>query len=303
RRAFTQDVETVETPCKELNEMIRGFPIGRCTAFMGCRGGHKSHLGYLHLLERIEKTRDLPAGKKEAGIIISLRDDEQMTKQHMAKILKENMIIDIIKNRGESFYIDDDMELIEIENNAKSKLNNMLRNNEIEILYFPPGYITPDEFFHRMFMSIHRLKRDNRTITLLFNSLDQISARFPLCAHQPIFIPAMIESLAGERVTNIFIAVDEPGQPVAQYGLLPMADLVLTFGRYEIKEEEYHRLYYGQSQGYQGKNELIDLILLEVTRFSGGEKAGTKGLLELVYSDKISESIHNKPGLYFKKWE
>lgn len=64
RRAVTQDIETVETPCRELNEMIRGFPIGRCTAFMGCRGGHKSHLGYLHLLERIEKTRDMPKKRK-----------------------------------------------------------------------------------------------------------------------------------------------------------------------------------------------------------------------------------------------
>ena len=44
-----------------------------------------------------------------------------------------------------------------------------------------PGYITPEEFFHRLMLSA-AAKGDNAHVTLLFNSLDQLSSRFPLCA-------------------------------------------------------------------------------------------------------------------------
>ena len=43
------------------------------------------------------------------------------------------------------------------------------------------------------------------------------------------FIPGIIASLSGEDITSMFIAVDEKGQPEEQYGLIPMADLVLSF--------------------------------------------------------------------------
>jgi KaiC/GvpD/RAD55 family RecA-like ATPase len=289
RGGKTLDIDTVKTPCKGLNDVIGGFPVGRCTALMGCRGGHKSHLGYLHILELVVDGH-WSGERKEAGLIISLRDDEQMTKQHMEKILMEKL-----KKAPDRHG-----------NNPRQLLRNILKEDLLEILYFPPGYITPDEFYHRMYMSIHRLKKGGKNVTLMFNSLDQISARFPLCAHQPIFVPAIIESLSGEKVTNIFIAVDEPGQPTTQYGLLPMADLILTFERVKIKEGDYYSHhdceadFRKQSNGEKSKKR--DAILLEVSRFSGGQKAGTKGLLELVYSGEPSISLYKEAGLYFRKW-
>lgn len=60
-----QQIDAIPTPLKNLNKLIKGFPEGRCTALIGSRGGHKSHLGYLHLLNRIlnlkvegEETKD-----------------------------------------------------------------------------------------------------------------------------------------------------------------------------------------------------------------------------------------------------
>ena len=74
----------------------------------------------------------------------------------------------------------------------------------------------------------------------MFNSLDQISARFPLCAKQEIFIPGIIQTLSGEDVTSICVAVDEPGQPVQQYGLLPMADLIVSFSKRRFTTQDYY---------------------------------------------------------------
>lgn len=298
RRGTSLDIETVKTPCDGLNKVIGGFPVGRCTAFMGCRGGHKSHLGYLHILEKVVESYKM-GEQEEAGLIISLRDDEQMTKQHLEKILMEKILKEKPKAKRNAN---------KCETEAKNLLRNILNNDFLEILYFSPGYITADEFYHRMYMSIHRLKKDHQNITLLFNSLDQISARFPLCSHQPIFVPAIIESLYGEKVTSIFIAVDEPGQPTTQYGLLPMADLILTFERVKINQETYYSSHNRGKEFERLKkkkqiNELRDSILLEVSRFSGGQQAGTKGLLELVYSDKISGSLYEEAGLYFEKWD
>lgn len=315
RSGTTLDIQPVPTPCSGLNQVIKGFPEGRCTALMGIRGGHKSHLGYLHLLQQVVDGYK-SAKKDQVGLIVSLRDDEQMTRRHLLKILQENVLNENYRNKQASELTD--REKTTIEKEAEQLLDTLQRDNLLEILYYPPGYITPDEFFHRMFMSIYRSKyacqskgsnRSETKITLLFNSLDQLAARFPLCAHQPIFIPAMIQSLSGENVTSIFIGVDEPGQPPTQYGLLPMADLILTFGRYKIRERDYYahhdkKAEYKALEEKEEVKESRDAIILEVSRFSGGERAGVKGLLELIYSDKNTDSLlAGQPGLHFKVWE
>lgn len=315
RSGTTLEIQPVATPCSGLNQVIKGFPEGRCTALMGIRGGHKSHLGYLHLLQQVVDSYK-SARKDQVGLIISLRDDEQMTRRHLLKILQENVLNERYGNKQFSEVTDETKKAIE--KDAEQLLDTLQRDNLLEILYYPPGYITPDEFFHRMFMSIYRSKyasqnkntnRPEKKITLLFNSLDQLAARFPLCAHQPIFIPAMIQSLSGENVTSIFIGVDEPGQPATQYGLLPMADLILTFGRYKIRERDYYthhekKAEYKVLEEEGEAKESRDAIILEVSRFSGGERAGVKGLLELIYSDKNTDSLlAGQPGLHFKVWE
>jgi len=222
-----------------------GFPNGRCTALIGCRGGHKSHLAYLHILTRL--TGHYAGGEPgkdddNVALIISLRDDEKMITSTLNKILKNEFSSK--KKNGE-----------------KCDADTLVKEGYLEILYYPPGYISPEEFIHRIIVSIHKLKETKKDITVIFNSIDQIAARFPLCAKMDIFIPSIIQILTGESITSIFIAVDEKDQPVEQYGLLPMADLILSFHQYQIKEKEG--------------------IILTVERFAGGKAAGAKGLLEL----------------------
>ena len=242
---------------KENNQ---GIPKGRCTAFIGCRGGHKSHLAYLHLIKKLE------AG--ESALIISLRDDEEMTVNTMKHIV--------------------DKEYRAIDN--KVNIDKCIESGKLEILYYIPGYISPEEFIHRIFVSIKKLKKlSPEPITVMFNSLDQLNARFPLCSKKEIFIPSIIQILIGEEVTSIFIAVDEKDQPNSQYGLLPMADLILSFSKYRMKHNTYIDAIKDVASEYdkkmlakeEGKDSNREEVIVTVERHAGGQKAGGRGILEL----------------------
>ena len=242
----------------------KGFPKGRCTAFIGCRGGHKSHLAYLHLINKLKNG--------ESTLIISLRDDEEMTVNTMKHIVDKEYK----------------------EEKSKLDIDKCIEFGKLEILYYIPGYISPEEFIHRIFVSIQKLKNLSRKpITVMFNSLDQLNARFPLCAKMEIFIPSIIQILIGEEITSIFIAVDEKDQPNSQFGLLPMADLILSFYKYRMTNNNYINAI-KEVDGFKDKydektlkeeNERDDHnreeVIVTVERHAGGQKAGAKGILEL----------------------
>lgn len=285
RLSSSNPLEPASTYPEKLNQILTipvkgtimgGIPKGRCTAFIGPRGGHKSHLGYLHILHRLLSSKD------EGGLVVSLREDEGVTKATLDRIMEQEF--------GEN-----------------DRINQYEVDNRLEVLYYAPGYITPEEFFHRMFISIHRLKMRNKSLTVLFNSLDQLSARFPLCAKQEIFIPGIIQALSAEDITSICIAVNEPGQPGEQYGLLPMADLILSFSRRSFKIQDYlsHLKASWKIEPQReielgaGTNIHHESTVLEVVRLAGGKRGGTRGMLELVNQDDLKDSYYSKPGLHF----
>lgn len=264
----------VPTPIQSLNGILKGgFPEGRCTGFIGCRGGHKSHLGYLHLLGRV-------IGKEqEKAIVVSLRDDEGMARKTMSQILEQEL-------------------------RFEGSLSQLEGEDRLEILFYPPGYITAEEFFHRVFMSIQRLKQGDPSakITLLFNSLDQLSSRFPLCAREQIFVPGIIDMLTAESVTSIFIAVEEKGQPAEQYGLLSMADALLSFDQQRFHRDNYCGHIDEARSSVKAVRERVgdsrQTIVLRVVRFAGGQAAGDGGILELV-DDTAGSVLSGESGLHF----
>ncbi len=322
--------EMCETLPKALNRILTrpsaeqggrtpqgGFPRGRCTAFIGGRGAHKSHLAYLHLLSRMldleENERETRATERtganarkkerrthrrtdpheEGSLIISLRDDEHMTRSTMNSILK---------GFGSHERVPDNVSAFE-------------KEGRFEILYFHPGYTTPQEVFHRIFIAVQRVKRKCRKVTVLFNSLDQLAARFPLCAREEMFIPGIINFLTGEQMTSIFIAVtEEKGQPSEQYALLPMADLILSFNRKRINTYSYLEAVRtehppatdGEKTAFEERaakltrkqKEYVEEVVVEVVRFSGGQRAGACGILELV-NEVTEDCIYDRPGLHF----
>lgn len=281
----------VATPLAKLNHVLKGgFPKGRCTAFIGKRGGHKSHLAYLHLLNRVvdglKKGKDEP---KEGALVISLRDDEGMAKRTMGSILTQQLRRD------------------------EKELDTLIDSGRLDILYYPPGYITPEEFYHRMYLSAQRMKRSLKggAVTLVFNSLDQLASRFPLCAREDIFVPGIIETLSAEEITSIFIAVEEPGQPPEQYGLLSMADLIVQFTQRDFLTEDYCRLL-GRWVDHVKKmntDELASLkkqmpeyyssVVMSVVRYSGGQAAGGGGILELVEEGSDVMGLYGEARLFF----
>lgn len=312
-----------------LNELISAnttalIPKGRCTAFVGTRGGHKSHLGYLFQLHQM-------IVKNESSLVISLRDDEEMTRRTMIRILSQEaeLIEKAYKNNfSELEKLDDESDLYKeycdeflnedsIANlvQAKNILNWFESHGRLEILYYHPGYITPEEFCHRMFLSIKHIKHDGETgkilknkeivdlpngnwgkLTVMFNSLDQLTARFPLCTRQDIFVPGLIDILNGEMITSIFIAVNTKDQPLDQYGLLPMADLILSFHSKVISSQDYfsnigsyNNATFNVPNEY--RNSKYEVVEVEIERFAGGQKAGSKGTLELINSS--SHPLYN----------
>jgi hypothetical protein len=287
----------------ELNNLVapeRGLmPEGRCTAFLGVRGGHKSHLGYLHLLYRMIEW-------KESAIIVSLRDDEAMTRKSMGRILEQQP--ELITKAKQGYPNGTTV-------TESRVIRDLEKDGRLQILYYHPGYITPEEFCHRMLVSVKHIKRDGEELvkkdkseggttnwnktTLLFNSLDQIPSRFPLCAKQDIFVPGLVDVLNGEEVTSIFVAVETPDQPITQYGLLPMADLVLSFKPFWFEWKQYLDFLSSNNQD-QSNSDMHEAIVLQVQRFAGGEMAGAKGILELVPSQQSELfNIYDECGLHF----
>lgn len=297
----------IPTGVPGLEQLLpKGYPKSRCTALLGDRGGHKSHLSYLELLYRIieQPVSEQVQPLKHKGLVISLRDDEGTTRATMQKILEQQWGGEI-NRRGKE----------------KIHLQKFEEEGHLEIMYFPPGNITPEEFFHRVLLSIQRLKQgsNNTHITLLFNSLDQLSSRFPLCAKQGIFILGIIQMLSAEGVSSFFVAAREPGQRTGEYyGVESMAELILNFEREEFDKDEYlkyaeEHLKYLKNRslvkdtlsGSQkaAQNNVQDkraAVVTEVVRFAGGQAAGAKGILELIDDDDpLCPLYGNKPGLHF----
>jgi hypothetical protein len=238
----------------------------------------KSHLAYLHILARL--TGKFIGGNEanadnNTALIISLRDDETMISSTLDGILKN-----------------------EVAPGDEWTTQNLINKNQLEILFYPPGYISPEEFIHRIFVSIHKLKKGEKNVTVVFNSLDQLAARFPLCTKFDMFIPSIVQILVGEAITSIFVAVDEKDQPVEQYGLLPMADLILSFHKYKINKSDYYKI---MPDKKEDTKEQRDEIIITVERFAGGKKAGAKGLLELANEDQDQDGKPIPPHLNFSK--
>jgi hypothetical protein len=288
KKKSTPEINAKPDPPRDWS--ILEFPVGRCSAFIGCRGGHKSHLGYFYLLDRILRL-------DEAAIVVSLRDDEAMTISTMEKIRRD----EFCRYGGGTYTV-----------------SNLQAEGRLEVLYYHPGYITPEEFFHRMFVSIQRMKHQHQTrrITVLFNSLDQLGPRFPLCAKQDIFVPSIVEMLSGEGATSVLIAVEEPGQPIQQYGLLPMADFIARFSQHRFEFEAYYghlieaRKFKDPAEEYAFREKAerinkssagshVEAVVAEVVRRAAGHPAGAMGLVELVEPEQLDGSLYMEAGIHF----
>jgi RecA/RadA recombinase len=181
---------------------LHGFPRGRCTVLVGARGSLKSHVAYDTLLNA------LAADNRSLGVMFSLRDDEQAALETLKMISRQHGLeVNVEKLRDDG---------------------------RLDIVYFWPGYITPEEFMHRVVVAIEGMiarhnRDDGSDIVAVLNGIDHLAARHPLCAVEEMFVPGLISYLRQHYVTSLVISATDEREPIAAPGLLPMADLLLRF--------------------------------------------------------------------------
>ena len=109
--------------------------------------------------------------------------------------------------------------------------------------------------------------------------------------------------LTAESVTSIFIAVEEKGQPAEQYGLLSMADALLSFEQQRFFKADYcGHIREGRSKLKAIPDKIGDerhTTVLRVVRFAGGQAAGAGGILELVDDTAEAAGLSGERGLHF----
>lgn len=216
----------IETPFLALSNAIQGqgFPNSACTAIIGDRGGMKSHLAYYTLLKYLQN----PKNKKKRAIIISLRDTENAALDTLADILWQQ-----VGDNGKRL----DVNLDDRIKARKYITENLIEKDRLEILYFWSGYISPEEFFHLVCTNVDRPGQGKDKVEippaalLVINGLEQLSARFPLCAKESMFISGLLSVLTVKGVTVLVTSGGLTGLPPEQggvpAGLLPMSDLII----------------------------------------------------------------------------
>jgi KaiC/GvpD/RAD55 family RecA-like ATPase len=277
RSSSSGSAPPMQTRLDGMNTLLRGgLPVGRSTALVGNRGAHKSHLGLLQALQNLMT-------QNGHSLVISLRDDNIFTLQTLRDQLRDHWGVP----------------------NPQEQISDFILSGRLEIAYYTPGYITPEEFFHRMLLSLYRMKHSGGPVLLLFNSLDQLSSRFPLCAEEKVFVPAILQTLASLDVTSIFVGAGREDQDEGIRNLLSMAELILGFSRRTFKSDELKGVLL-ENRHMCIPNAQVDSLnsiagfettVLTVERYAGGHSAGAEGLLELVDRN----SVFNKvlvPGLH-----
>jgi hypothetical protein len=268
RHKYLYPLEPEETrggipPCfDELKMMLKGtFHPGRCVAFVGGHGTHKSRLAFIQVLFTLSQ---LP---NASALIISLGEDEVSTARNLEEIARDQFPSKALN------------------------VKDLIASGRLEIAYYPPGFITPEEFFHRLQLSIarHRAGSLNRnTVLVAFNSLNLLHSHFPLCAEHKVFIPAVVELLGHEGVTSFFVSGGSASDDV--YGLLSLADPILEFERVDCKKQYVFE--HVLPKDVDTTNLIMcpdefSLVKVSVARFAGGTSAGAHGFLGLVTSDDV----------------
>jgi hypothetical protein len=208
----------------------------------------KSHLGYHFMLSHaLGSVPGRPAAATPEGpknvLLVSLRDDVDAARNTLARLIEQQQIA----GPGAD---------------ADAFLSGLLAADRLEILYNWPGCVTPDEFFHRVYVALAR-RRHMRTLADVFaagdrapaaptrhlcegtpgrdtaeivvlNGLDHLDVKFPLCAAERVFVPALISLFRCFKVCSVVISAEDKGGGSAD--IRPLSDLVLEFGDASIDQ-------------------------------------------------------------------
>lgn len=230
------------------DKKLQGLFPGHTISCIGLHNNLKVRFAYSTLLHSI--TTNLEDGI--CGLIVSLDSDKDKITEILAGVL-ETEFVETLKS------YDDDMvnksKLIDtpqtknqnhrtpinfLDSDCKRKLavefvNYLFESDKLGFIHNEPSYITPGEFFHRVYVAYKRpRKSSNQTIRfVVVDGLDQIETKFPLCAKEPLFISSLVTLLKiDKQACALFISSQDLGIDHAAYSasaLVPLSDLLLRF--------------------------------------------------------------------------
>jgi KaiC/GvpD/RAD55 family RecA-like ATPase len=200
-------------------ENWKGFPHGHTTALVGPRGMLKSHLAY-HFMLKHALGRFRPPEEAKNVLLISLRDDVDAARATLGTILEQEG-------------------LCEAEHGSDT-VQQLMNTDRLEVLYNWPGCVSSSEFFHRILVALARERAAGvmpdggkapsyaRAEIVVLNGLDHLEAKFPLCARERVFVPALVSLFRCHKVCSVVIAAED-GRDSKSSHIAPMADLLLDF--------------------------------------------------------------------------
>lgn len=169
-----------------------GVPLRSTTAIMGRRGAHKSHFAYQFILDGV--------ANDEHTLTISFRDNPDNVYATLGRISRAPQ------------YSSCDLGRAQIEH-----LN--------RVLYQRPGYVTPQEFLHRLIAEVG----EHHPSRVMVGAIDQWSTAYPLLAKSSIVLPTIIDFLNTHGAASMIIGVEGESRTMDWSGLTSRAEVVLAF--------------------------------------------------------------------------
>lgn len=214
-----------------------GFPSMHTTALVGRRGGMKSHLAYHFMLSHALGAGPVgPVEHPKNVLLVSMRDDMEAARGTLTRLIQQQ---DIAGREAD----------------ATDILGGLLRADRLEILYNWPGCVTPNEFFHRIYLALARHRKQTPLGTVLgaceripggagaplctavpvrptaeivvLNGLDHLDVKFPLCAGERVFVPALVALFRCFKVCSVVISAED--RLGSSLDIRPLSDLILEF--------------------------------------------------------------------------
>jgi hypothetical protein len=215
----------------------------------------KSHLAYSFMLGNALGVAE--PGKPKNILLISMRDDFDAARITLTRLIEQQGFAEGSRNPADV-------------------LSDLLKWDRLEILYNWPGCVTPNEFFHRIYVALARKrgsadpgetlspKRDTAEIVVL-NGLDQLDVKFPLCGNERVFVPALISLFRCFKVCSVVITTED--RSGSSQDTRPLSDLILEFSVTSVPEREF--LPYGTTQSSR----------VSMVRVPAGQIGGRYGIL------------------------
>lgn len=263
------------TPLSELNQILasdpdlQGLPAKNMTAFVGARGGMKSHLAYHTCLSHALGAPELGDEPVKNVLIISNRDDVEDVRRTLAKIVDQNHLAPGCSG----------------EDAVKALIN----GDRLGILYNWPGYMSPEEFFHRLYTALNRLRSSetfkvgdrelaaperNTVEMVVLDGLDHMEAKFPLWTKEKVFVPSLVSMLRCYKICTIVSAAQRDTGDPSWTDIQPLAELILEFS--ETSEKELQRV---REDNKSVAERCLQPVKVSAVRVPAGQIGGHWGIL------------------------